>query len=209
MRLDLRVSPSVRTKRGGDRVTLRRDPTDVLQMLLSVDNAGRLVCADGHRCPAAADCSCWILSVPLADDCHAYNCRLTLLAAGTVGLHTTAAVPPGQPLKMWFPPDLQLMLHVPFLTPVNIRGKRESVSAGVAVTRLYTSDTVFFFSVFSISTLKDTLKPRNQFAQIDFKCKNVKTRKQVLNACIQIAPYFIVPAGRALLGLIKNYYLII
>jgi len=49
------------------------------------------------------------------------------MAAGTVGLHTTAAVPPGQPLRMWFPPDLQLMLHVPFLAPVNIRGKRTRV----------------------------------------------------------------------------------
>lgn len=90
--------------------------------LVSVDDAGRLVYANGHRC-STADCSCWILSVPLADDCHAYNCRLSLLAGGTVGLHTTTAVMPGQPLKMWFSPDLQLMLHVPFLTPVNIKGK--------------------------------------------------------------------------------------
>lgn len=96
----------------------------VPQVLLSVDDAGRLVCADRHsRCPVAG-CGCWILSVPLADDCHSYNCRLTLLAAGTVTLRTTAPVPPGQPLKMWFPPDLQLMLHVPFLTPVNIKGER-------------------------------------------------------------------------------------
>ncbi|CAI6350542.1 unnamed protein product [Macrosiphum euphorbiae] len=93
---------------------------------VSVDDAGRLVCEAAGRCPAA-DCSCWILSVPLADDCHAYNCRLSLLAAGTLGLHTTAAVMPGQPLKMWFPPDLQLMLHVPFLTPVNIRDERKYV----------------------------------------------------------------------------------
>ncbi|XP_025204714.1 zinc finger protein 778 [Melanaphis sacchari] len=94
--------------------------------LVSVDDTGRLVCANGHHC-SAADCSCWILSVPLADDCHTYNCRLSLLAVGTVGLHTTAAVMPGQSLKMWFPPDLQLMLHVPFLTPVNIKDERKYV----------------------------------------------------------------------------------
>lgn len=94
-------------------------------LLLSADGAGRLVCVDGHRClAAAAGCGCWMLSVPLADDCHSYNCRLELSAAGgAVGLRTTAAVLPGQPLKMWFPPDLQLMLHVPFLTPANIRGE--------------------------------------------------------------------------------------
>ncbi|KAF0760512.1 zinc finger protein 585A-like isoform X1 [Aphis craccivora] len=88
--------------------------------LVSVDDAGRLVYANGHRC-SKADCSCWILSVPLADDCHAYNCRLSRLAVGTIGLHTTSAVMAGQPLKMWFSSDLQLMLHVPFLTPVNIK----------------------------------------------------------------------------------------
>ncbi|KAE9537457.1 hypothetical protein AGLY_006480 [Aphis glycines] len=94
--------------------------------LVSVDDAGRLVYANGHLC-STADCSCWILSVPLADDCHAYNCRLSLLAVGTVGLHTTTAVMAGQPLKMWFSPDLQLMLHVPFLTPVNIKDERKYV----------------------------------------------------------------------------------
>ncbi|XP_025420593.1 zinc finger protein 568-like [Sipha flava] len=97
------------------------------KMLVSANDEGRLVCenAPSSRCPAAAGCSCWILSVPLAEDCHTYNCRLALLAAsGTVVLHTTAAVLPGQPLKMWFPHDLQLMLHVPFLTPVNIRDER-------------------------------------------------------------------------------------
>lgn len=94
-----------------------------LQILLSVDETGLLVCVDGTRCPVVG-CKCWILSVPLADDCHAYNCRLSLMAAGTVRLYTTAAVVPGQQLKMWFPPDLQLMLHVPFLTPVNIKGER-------------------------------------------------------------------------------------
>ncbi|XP_026814114.1 zinc finger protein 574-like isoform X2 [Rhopalosiphum maidis] len=94
--------------------------------LVSVDDAGRLVYVNGHRC-SAADCSCWILSVPLAEDCHAYNCRLSLLAVGAVGLYTTTAVMPGQPLKMWFPPDLQLMLHVPFLTPVNIKDERKYV----------------------------------------------------------------------------------
>ncbi|VVC32056.1 Zinc finger C2H2-type [Cinara cedri] len=96
------------------------------RILLSVNEAGLLVCVEGTHCPVAG-CNCWILSVPLADDCHAYNCRLSLMAAGTVGLHTTAAVLPGQQLKMWFPPDLQLMLHVPFLTPVNIRDERKYV----------------------------------------------------------------------------------
>lgn len=92
-------------------------------MLLSVDDAGHLVRVEnGHRCSTTA-CGCWMLSVPLAEDCHSYNCRLDVLAAGTIELRTTTAVLPGQQLKMWFPPSLQLRLHVPFLTPVNIRGE--------------------------------------------------------------------------------------
>lgn len=102
-------------------------------MLLSADDTGRLTCVDGHRCPVA-DCNCWILSVPLAEDCHAYNCRLAILAPGTVGLHTTATVMPGQPLKMWFPPDVQLMLHVPFLTPANIRGEPMTHTSSFIIT---------------------------------------------------------------------------
>jgi hypothetical protein len=36
---------------------------------------------------------------------------------------------------MWFPHDLQLMLHVPFLTPVNIRGELVAIPYPRAITQ--------------------------------------------------------------------------
>ncbi|XP_050539506.1 zinc finger protein 699 [Daktulosphaira vitifoliae] len=96
------------------------------KIVLSMDKLGRLVCVEGNNCPVVG-CSCWILLVPLAEDCHAYNCTITLLAAGTIAMHMTSATIPGDSLRMWFPPDLQLMLHVPFLTPINIKDERKYV----------------------------------------------------------------------------------
>ncbi|KAG8232418.1 hypothetical protein J437_LFUL012849 [Ladona fulva] len=70
--------------------------------------------------------TCWLRAIRIAEDCH--SCNVRLLEVGSAGFvaRTTRQIARGEELLLWFSPEVLARLGIPFLTPINIRGKQIS-----------------------------------------------------------------------------------